>query len=98
MQFIAEVYDLLRRVGGLEPEGLAEVFGEWNQGPLESFLRVSIVSASFVQSASGTWLWPGAFELGPKSSFRNSVAWRAAYQRMSTFQELPTRPRARCAS
>jgi len=38
MQFIAEVYDLLRRVGGLEPEGLAEVFGQWNQGPLESFL------------------------------------------------------------
>lgn len=38
MQFIAEVYDLLRRVGGLDPEALAEVFGRWNRGPLESFL------------------------------------------------------------
>jgi 6-phosphogluconate dehydrogenase len=38
MQFIAEIYDLLRRVGGLEPDGLAEVFGQWNQGQLESFL------------------------------------------------------------
>ena len=38
MQFIAEVYDLLRRVGGLESDEMAEVFAAWNQGPLESFL------------------------------------------------------------
>jgi 6-phosphogluconate dehydrogenase len=38
MQFIAEAYDVLSRVGGLEPSALAEVFGEWNKGPLESFL------------------------------------------------------------
>ena len=38
MQFIAETYDLLRRVGGLGPDELAEVFDKWNQGPLESFL------------------------------------------------------------
>ncbi|MGB6992118.1 MAG: NADP-dependent phosphogluconate dehydrogenase, partial [Thermoanaerobaculia bacterium] len=38
MQFIAEVYDLLRRIGCLEPEALAEVFGRWNRGRLESFL------------------------------------------------------------
>ena len=38
MQFIAESYDLLRRVGGLEPQALAEIFERWNRGPLESFL------------------------------------------------------------
>lgn len=38
MQFIAEAYDVLRRIGGLETAALAEVFGEWNKGPLESFL------------------------------------------------------------
>ena len=38
MQFIAEAYHVLSAVGGLEPAALAEVFGEWNKGPLESFL------------------------------------------------------------
>lgn len=38
MQFIAEAYDMLSGLGGLGPERLAEVFGEWNRGPLESFL------------------------------------------------------------
>ena len=44
MQFIAEVYDLLRHVGGLGPEELAEVFARWNEGPLESFL-IELTSA-----------------------------------------------------
>jgi 6-phosphogluconate dehydrogenase len=38
MQLIAEAYDLLRRVGGHEPAALAEVFDEWNQGDLSSYL------------------------------------------------------------
>jgi 6-phosphogluconate dehydrogenase len=38
MQLIAEAYDLLRRVGGLEPAAIAEVFAEWNTGELESYL------------------------------------------------------------
>ncbi|MDO5052435.1 MAG: NADP-dependent phosphogluconate dehydrogenase [Pseudoclavibacter sp.] len=38
MQLIAEAYDLLRRVGGLPPERIAEVFEEWNRGELESYL------------------------------------------------------------
>ena len=38
MQFIAEAYHVLKDLGGLSPEALAEVFGEWNRGPLESFL------------------------------------------------------------
>ena len=38
MQLIAESYDLLRRVGGHEPADIAEVFDEWNEGDLESYL------------------------------------------------------------
>ncbi|MCH9684376.1 MAG: decarboxylating NADP(+)-dependent phosphogluconate dehydrogenase [Deltaproteobacteria bacterium] len=38
MQFIAEAYDILGRVGGLGPARLAEIFDRFNQGPLESFL------------------------------------------------------------
>ncbi|MFC4785263.1 NADP-dependent phosphogluconate dehydrogenase [Nocardioides sp. MAHUQ-72] len=38
MQLIAESYDLLRSVVGLEPAGIAEVFRDWNAGDLESFL------------------------------------------------------------
>ncbi|MEE9219682.1 MAG: NADP-dependent phosphogluconate dehydrogenase [Acidobacteriota bacterium] len=38
MQLIAEAYDLLRRVLGLEAGELAGVFTEWNRGPLQSFL------------------------------------------------------------
>ncbi len=38
MQLIAEAYDLLRTVGGLEPAAIADVFGEWNKGYLESYL------------------------------------------------------------
>ena len=38
MQLIAEAYDLLRRGLGLSANELADVFDEWNRGPLESFL------------------------------------------------------------
>ena len=38
MQLIAESYDLLRSVTGLEPAEIADVFEEWNRGDLESFL------------------------------------------------------------
>ncbi|HKI99396.1 MAG TPA: NADP-dependent phosphogluconate dehydrogenase [bacterium] len=38
MQLIAEAYDLLHRLGGLDNAELAEVFGEWNGTELESFL------------------------------------------------------------
>ncbi|WP_374009552.1 NADP-dependent phosphogluconate dehydrogenase [Leifsonia sp. LS-T14] len=38
MQLIAEAYDLLRTVGGLEPAQIADVFAEWNEGYLESYL------------------------------------------------------------
>jgi 6-phosphogluconate dehydrogenase len=38
MQLIAEAYDLLKTLGGLDNDELAQVFGEWNAGELESFL------------------------------------------------------------
>ncbi|RZS80108.1 6-phosphogluconate dehydrogenase [Motilibacter rhizosphaerae] len=38
MQLIAEAYDLLRKVSGLEPPAIADVVEQWNEGDLESFL------------------------------------------------------------
>jgi 6-phosphogluconate dehydrogenase len=38
MQLIAEAYDVLKTLGGLSNEELADVFDEWNRGELESFL------------------------------------------------------------
>ncbi len=38
MQLIAEAYDILQRSLGLQAAELAEIFGEWNQGELDSFL------------------------------------------------------------
>ncbi len=38
MQLIAEVYDLLHRGAGLSADELADVFTEWSQGELSSFL------------------------------------------------------------
>jgi 6-phosphogluconate dehydrogenase len=38
MQLIAEAYEILRVVAGLDPGRLADIFGDWNRGPLESFL------------------------------------------------------------
>jgi 6-phosphogluconate dehydrogenase len=38
MQLIAEAYDILRSALQLEASELADIFAEWNRGPLESFL------------------------------------------------------------
>jgi 6-phosphogluconate dehydrogenase len=38
IQLIAEAYDLLRHVAGLEVPEIARIFDEWNTGDLESFL------------------------------------------------------------
>jgi len=38
MQLIAEAYDILRSALGLSAGEIAEVFAEWNRGPLESYL------------------------------------------------------------
>ena len=46
MQLIAEAYDILRQVLGLDASELAEVFDEWNRGELDSFL-IDITSRIF---------------------------------------------------
>jgi len=38
MQMIAEAYALMREVLGLEPAAIGEIFKEWNQGELDSYL------------------------------------------------------------
>jgi 6-phosphogluconate dehydrogenase len=38
MQLIAEAYHLLRAAAGLSPDELHEVFAEWNEGKLDSYL------------------------------------------------------------
>ncbi len=38
MQLIAEAYDMMRNVLGLEAPEMADIFDEWNRGDLESFL------------------------------------------------------------
>ncbi|MGH3654351.1 NADP-dependent phosphogluconate dehydrogenase [Glutamicibacter sp.] len=38
MQVIGEAYDLMRNAAGIEPAKQAEIFNEWNQGELSSFL------------------------------------------------------------
>ena len=38
MQLIAEAYDIMRKVLGLEAAEMADIFDEWNRGDLESFL------------------------------------------------------------
>lgn len=46
MQLIAESYELLKELGSAQPDHLAEIFAEWNQGPLQSFL-IEITSDIF---------------------------------------------------
>jgi 6-phosphogluconate dehydrogenase len=38
MQLIAEAYDIMRNVLGLQAAEMADIFDEWNRGDLESFL------------------------------------------------------------
>ena len=38
MQLIAEAYDVLRRAVGLSAGAIADLFAEWNRGPMESYL------------------------------------------------------------
>ncbi|WP_213450577.1 NADP-dependent phosphogluconate dehydrogenase [Rhizomonospora bruguierae] len=54
MQLIAEAYDLLRRVGGLSPAEIAEVFRGWNGGRLSSYLiEITTEVLAHVDAATG---------------------------------------------
>ena len=53
MQLIAESYDILRRVLKLSAEEFADVFNQWNQGVLNSFL-IEITAKIFTVKDQGT--------------------------------------------
>jgi len=53
MQLISESYHLLREVVGLSVEEAAEVFAEWNQGELDSFL-IEITADVLTKKDPGT--------------------------------------------
>jgi 6-phosphogluconate dehydrogenase len=57
MQFIAEAYDLLQRLVGLDTPAIAGVFSHWNDGPLQSFL-IEITAKIFQvkDPKTGDWL------------------------------------------
>jgi 6-phosphogluconate dehydrogenase len=53
MQVIAEAYDLMRRGMGLSPTAISEVFGEWNEGRLRSYL-IEITRDILTATENGT--------------------------------------------
>ena len=53
MQLIAEAYDLLRKVSGLEPAAIADVFERWNSGDLKSYLIEITAEVLRHEDASG---------------------------------------------
>jgi 6-phosphogluconate dehydrogenase len=55
MQFISEVYDLLRKVDGLTPAEIAELFKKWNAGLLNSYLtEVAVEVLNHVDARTNT--------------------------------------------
>ncbi|HEX3812061.1 MAG TPA: NADP-dependent phosphogluconate dehydrogenase [Mycobacteriales bacterium] len=54
MQLIAEAYHLLRTVLGAEPAEIADIFREWNEGDLESYLiEITAEVLGHVDAATG---------------------------------------------
>jgi 6-phosphogluconate dehydrogenase len=53
MQLIAEVYDILHRGAGLPPRELADIFADWNDGELKSYL-VEITARIFERTDEET--------------------------------------------
>ncbi len=49
MQILAETYDVLRRLGGLNEDELHNTFSQWNEGLLQSFL-LEITAEIFMQA------------------------------------------------
>ena len=57
MQLIAESYDVLRQVLGLEAPQLADIFAEWNKGQLDSFLiEITAKVLRKKDAETGRWL------------------------------------------
>ena len=54
MQLIAEAYEILNKALGLDAQELSDIFGEWNRGPLESYLiEVTSQLLSVIDPESG---------------------------------------------
>src|SRR5947209_1655097 len=53
IQLIAEAYDLLTHVGGLDAPAIGKIFEEWNSGDLESFL-IEITATVLQKTDAGT--------------------------------------------
>lgn len=56
MQLIAEAYWVMKHVGGMTNEDMAEVFEEWNRGKLQSYLIEITANILRHQTADGTTL------------------------------------------
>ncbi|WP_175957130.1 NADP-dependent phosphogluconate dehydrogenase [Schaalia sp. Marseille-Q2122] len=55
MQVIAEAYDLLRRGLGITPAEVADIFAQWNEGELNSYLmEISVEVLRQVDAETGT--------------------------------------------
>src|SRR5581483_6272375 len=76
IQLIAESYDLLRHVAGLETEEISRVFSKWNEGRLQSYLIE--ITAEAEQKGTGRWTSESALELGvPLTAITEAVFARA---------------------
>lgn len=67
MQLIAESYDLLKHVNGIQESGIAQVFSDWNNSELESFLleiTARILAKEDDQNDSGKPLVESILDVG----------------------------------
>jgi 6-phosphogluconate dehydrogenase len=80
MQLIAEVYDILHRAAGLPARELADIFAEWNEGELRSYLieitarileriedgkpLVDTILDEAQQKGTGKWTSQNGFDIG----------------------------------
>ncbi len=55
MQLIAEAWQLMRQVAGLDNDALAEVFSGWNRGVLDSYLIEITARILTLREADGSW-------------------------------------------
>lgn len=91
MQLIAEAYHLLKSVGGLSNDELADVFTQWNKGELDSYL-IEITSEIFRvkdgdnylidmildkagQKGTGKWTVEASLDLGVNTSLITSAVY-----------------------
>ncbi|WP_300017689.1 NADP-dependent phosphogluconate dehydrogenase [Pseudonocardia sp.] len=75
IQLIAEAYDLLTHVGGLDAPAIAKVFEEWNSGDLESFLIE--ITAKVLAKTDGTTGGPLVDVIVDQAEQKGTGTWTA---------------------